>query len=148
MRADLGLHVSLFLPDGHFAVVKQAFEFVLDAPGLLPELLPEDVYFVLQLCSLCAHALHLAAPRVANLGFQLGACRAEQVCFVLDVRLGHQALACEHHVLDQDPAHRFHKRHALLLRVRGFRQLAHQPVGVEVVHVWWCFQVRRFVLFF
>lgn len=63
---------------------------------------------MLQLVALRAHPLVLAFARVADLRLQLAARCAEQVRFVLDIRLGDEAFARERHVVQQHLSHGFH----------------------------------------
>lgn len=102
---------------------------------------------MLQLVALGAHALHLAATRVPDLGLQLCARRAEQVRFVLDVGFGDEACARQDDVVDEDAADGFHQRDGLRFAVVGHDELADEGVGVEVVDVGGRFEVWVFVRF-
>jgi hypothetical protein len=144
----LCLHVSLLLPHRHFPIVKQPLQLILERPRLLSQSLPQNINFVLQLRSFRAHALIPAFPRIPDFGFQLATCGAEEVGFVFNVGFGDEAGARERHVGDEHSADGFHERCRLVARVCRFVELAHEAVGVEVVHVGGCAEVRRAVVLF
>ena len=147
MWTYLRLHPPLLLPHRHLPIIKQPLQIILNTARFLPQLLPQNIHLMLQLIPFRAHPLHLPRSQIPYLGLEFRTRGAEEVRFVLDVALGDQPLPREHHVLDQETPHRFHQGDGLFFCVGAFGELAHQAIGVEVVHVRRRFEVRRFVRF-
>ncbi len=86
------------------------------------------------------------AAGVGDFGAQFGAGGAEEVDFVFDVGFGDQAGAGDVQVCGQEAADGFHEGDGLGLGEAAGLEVARHGVGVEVVDVGGCLQVRGLLL--
>ena len=67
--------------------------------------------------------------------------------YVFDIRLRHQPFLRHIQIHRQLPPHSLHNRHTLLLAKPTPLQIPHERKRIEMVHVGWRLQMRRFMLF-
>lgn len=140
------LHALLFHTDRHAAIIQHAPQIILERATLLRQALAQDLDFVGQMGELGGGGALGGAAGVADLGAEFGAGGAEEVGFVLDVGFGDEAGAGDVEVRGQEAADGFHEGDGLGLGEAARLEGGGHGVGVEVVDVGGCLQVRGFLL--